>query len=310
MLAAKCKLPGNSIGSTLKGGVDAACSSDFEWFARCLSFVGWNRNASKEEKNGHTIIFSLPDGRKLTREELQGTTGRLYAREGKLLEVTGTVRYEIIGKGKVPSEAESLHQRAREAGGRGEYKKAIALLELASELAPDWPYPVYDRAFTHLLMNDFDGARTYYRKTVELSPRGFFTAITALDTLVREQNGELPVGTYLRYVSLEWMADSAKREQAVREMVKMIPQFAPAWKEFASLCDDDGERLAAIESGLVANPDRGTKGMLEINKALVLNLRGKHDEAVRLLGELALDPHSPLGTEHSAKTALAFLVSK
>src|SRR6266850_8002581 len=137
-------------------------------------------------------------------------------------------------------------------------------------------------------MNDFDGARAYYRKTLELSPRGFFAASTALHTLTREQNGDLPVGTYLAYASLESMKDAAKREHAVREMVRMIPQFAPAWKEFASLCDDEGERLAAIGSGLEANPDAGTKGMLKINKAL---LKGKHDDVVRLLAELALDPN-------------------
>jgi len=65
-------------------------------------------------------------------------------RDGKLLDVTGTVRYEIIGKGTASRAAEALHQQAREAGGRGEYEKAIALLERASELAPEWPYPVYD----------------------------------------------------------------------------------------------------------------------------------------------------------------------
>src|SRR6266851_7955936 len=70
------------------------------------------------------------------------------------------------------------------------------------------------------------------------------------------------------------MKDAAQREHAVREMVERIPQFAPAWKEFASLCDDEGERLAAIENGLAANPDAGTKGMLKINKALALNLKG------------------------------------
>ena len=281
-----------------------------KWLARCLSFVGRDRKVSKEPKDAPRIIFTLPDGRKLTMEDLQGLTGRAYVRDGKLLDVTGTVRYEIIGKGSIPRAAESLHQQAREAGGRGEYKKAIELLQRASEIAPEWPYPVYDRAFTHMLMNDFDGARAYYRKTLELSPRGFFAAITALHTLEREKNGDLPVGTYLAYVSLEWMKDAAKREHAVREMVVRIPQFAPAWKEFASVCDDEGERLAAIESGLAANPDAGTKGMLKINKALVLNLKGKHDDAVRLLGELALDPNSTFGTEHSAKAALSILLTK
>jgi len=281
-----------------------------KWTDRCLSFLGRQRKASQEPKDAPTVIFTLPDGRKLTMEDLQGLTGRVYVRDGKLLDVTGTVRFEIIGKGTVSRAAEALHQQAREAGGRGEYEKAIALLERAWELAPEWPYPVYDRAFTHLLMADLDGAITYYRKTLELSPRGFFAAITALDTLMREQNGDLPVGTYLAYVSLEWMKDAVKREHAVREMVKRIPQFAPAWKEFASLCDDEGERLTAIESGLAANPDAGTKGMLKINKALVLNLKGKRDDAVRLLGELALDPNSTLGAEHSAKAALSVLLSK
>ena len=167
-------------------------------------------------------------------------------------------------QGTVPIAAEALHQQAREAGGRGEYEKAIELLQRASEPAPGGLTPP-DRAFTHMLMSDFDGARKYYQRTLELSPRGFFAAMTALHTLEREKNGDLPVGTYLAYVSLEWMQDAAKREHAVREMVERIPQFAPAWKEFASLCDDEGERLAAIENGLAANPDAGTKGMLNIS---------------------------------------------
>jgi tetratricopeptide (TPR) repeat protein len=244
------------------------------WLALYRAVAGWGRIGSKKPKNAPTIIFSLADGRKLTAGELQGVSGRVAFRDGKLLDVIGGVRYEIIGKRAVPAVAESLHQQARGAGGRGDYKQAIALLERASELAPEWPYPVYDRAYTHLLMRDFESARTYYRRTLELSPRGFFTAITALDTLTREQNQELPVGTYLAYVSLEWMDDAAKKDETVRELVKMIPQFAPAWKLFAGLCEDDGERLTAIENGLAAQPDAETKGMLEINKALVLNLKG------------------------------------
>ena len=279
-----------------------------KWFARYLSYARWSHDTTKETKNAPTIVLTLPDGRKLAAEDLRGQTGMMTVRHGKLLGVTGMVQYEIIGKDNVPAAAESLHQRAREAGGHGDYKTAIALLEQASELAPAWPYPVYDRAYTRLLMNDFDSARTYYRRTLELSPRGFFTAITALDTLTREQNGDLPVGTYLAYLSLEWMKDKGQKDSAIRELVKQIPQFAPAWKELASLFEDDGERLMAIENGLAAQPDADTKGVLEINKALVLNLRGDHAAALQLLGELALDPKSTFKTEHSARAALSILM--
>jgi hypothetical protein len=156
-------------------------------------------------------------------------------------------------------------------------------------------------------MDDFNAARFFYQKTLELSPRGFFTAITALSTLDREKNGELPRGTYLSYVLLEGM-ETPQRESAIRALVEYLPQFAPGWKEFACLCDDDDERLEAIERGLEALPDAETKGMLEINKALVTNLKGKHAAATQLLGELALDPKSTFGTEHSAKAALSILL--
>jgi len=69
-------------------------------------------------------------------------------------------------------------------------------------------------------------------------------------------------------------------------------------------------RLKLIEKGLASHPDAETKGMLEINKALVLNLQGEHTGAVRMLGELALDPKSTLGSENSAKAALSILVMK
>ena len=77
-----------------------------KWIARCLPFLGRGHKASQEPKDAPTIIFALPDGRKLTMEDLQGLTGRVYVRDGKLLDVNGTVRYEIIGKGSIPSRRE------------------------------------------------------------------------------------------------------------------------------------------------------------------------------------------------------------
>jgi tetratricopeptide (TPR) repeat protein len=243
------------------------------------------------------IIFRGADGRTLTTDDLRGATGAF--------------KYEMLGGADVPAWAESLHQQARQAGGAGDYKKALALLERASQLAPRWPYPVYDIAYTYMLMKDFDNARRYYRKTVELSPRGFFTAITALDTLTREQKGNLPAGTYLAYLSLEWIDNLGEKAEAVRQLVKLVPRFAPAWKELASILPDvDAERLAAIEKGLAAEPDAETKGILQINKALVLNRQGDHESAVRLLGELALDPKSTYATEHLAKASLMMLAKK
>ena len=242
------------------------------------------------------VIVRAADGRAITMADLEG--------------LTGTFQYEIVGNANVPAEADSLHKQARQVGRAGDYKKAIALLDQASGLAPAWPYPVYDMAFTYLLIKDMDNARKYYRKAIDLSPRGFFTAITALETLDREAQGELPTGTYLAYLSLEWMDDAGKKADAIRQLVKRVPRFASGWKELAMQLNDDAEKLAAIEKGLAAIPDGETKGILLINKAMILERSGNHDGAVQLLGELALDPASTFGTEQLAKFTLAGIVKQ
>lgn len=278
-----------------------------KWLRHLLGFGGPRLEARDEAKPTPKVVLTLPDGQKLTTAELAGLTGRMDVRDGKLVGVTGNVRYEVIRGENIPARAAELHQQGRGAGSRGDYKTAIACFEQASELAPSWPYPVYDRAFTHLLMKEFDAAKRYYQKTVELSPGGFFTAITALDTLDRENDGDLPPGTYLAYLSLEWMKDPVQREAAIREMVERLPQFAPAWKEYAALCKDESDRLRAIEKGLAAEPDAETRGMLAINRALILNLEGDREAALLSLGQLALDRASTLGTQHSAKAAISIL---
>ena len=242
------------------------------------------------------IIFQARDGRTLTLADLRG--------------LDGTFQYQLIGSGNVPAEAQALHMQARQAGASGDYQRAITLLERASHLAPAWPYPVYDMAFTYLLMNDSDNARRYYAKTLELSPRGFFTAITASDALDRELKGDLPAGTYMAYLSLEWMDDTERRAEAVHQLSNRIPQFAPAWKEQAMLAESSAERLAAIEKGLAANPDGESKGILMINKALIMAGNGDHEGAIQLLGNLALDPTSTYATEHLAKVTLASLIKE
>lgn len=252
---------------------------------------GCDRAPTSQTVPAGSIVYRSPDGRVISQEELKN--------------VSGTFKYELVGGENVPAEARQLHEQARAAGGRGEYDQAIAILQRASKAAPQWPYPVYDLAYTYLLKNDLDNARVYYRKTLELSPRGFFTAITALDTLDREKKGELPGGVYLAYLSLEWTDNASERANLVRQLSERQPAFAPALKERALLADDDGERLQWIEKGLSTNPDAETKGILLINKALLLHKRGEKDAAVKLLGVLALDPQSTFATEHLAKATLA-----
>jgi hypothetical protein len=74
--------------------------------------------------------------------------------------------------------------------------------------------------------------------------------------------------------------------------------------------DTDAGKLAAIEQGLAANPDGEMIGILLINKALIMDRSGDHEGAIRLLGELALDPASTHATEHLAKVTLANVAKK
>ena len=236
------------------------------------------------------ILFTSKDGRQLTSADLPKTDG--------------TYDYEIMNEDEIPAEANSLHQQARQLGAAGKYDAAIEALTKAQALAPDWPFPTYDMAFTYLLKKDFEKAREYYRKTVDMSPRGFFTAITALDALDREASGDLPEGTYAAYMMLEWIPDPAQKAGVVRQMTEKFPTFAPAWKEYALQCDSNADKLAAIEKGLAANPDAETKGVLLINKALALNENGETEAAKSILGNLALDPETTFANEHLAKLTL------
>jgi tetratricopeptide (TPR) repeat protein len=240
---------------------------------------------------------------------IRDAQGRVQA-PADLKNASGEYKFEIAGGTEPSAEAKRLHEMGRLAGQKGDYPKALELLAQASALAPAWPHPLYDRAYTHLLMKDYDGAREYYRKTLALSPRGFFTAITELDALEQESKGELPAGTYLEYLSVAWTNDPAKKLERLRGLTSRVPQFAPAWKTLSDFIDDDGEKLAVIERGLGANPDAETKGVLQINKALILDRRGEQATAIRMLEAIARDPKSTSASEKLAKFALENITKK
>jgi tetratricopeptide (TPR) repeat protein len=256
----------------------------------------YRRSDDKPDKDANTTIFRNASGEQVTQDELQTMNG-LYS-------------YEAVGSGKIPKEALALHEQGRQAGAQGHYNDAITSLTRAAAIAPDWPYPIYNRAFTYLLMEDYDKARIDYARTIKMSPRGFFTAFTAVDSLEKEKRGELPVGTYRLYISLENEADRSRKLEFVRVLLEKVPQFAPGWKELAVLSTDKKERLAAIETGLANKPDGETRGMLLLNKAIVLNLNGDREAAVSLVNQLIQDKNSTLGTEEQAKVLLPMIEKK
>ena len=240
------------------------------------------------------LVFRGADGRELTTGDLQGYSGR--------------VRWEIIGDENVPAEARRLHQEGREAGSRGDFARALDLFDQALDLALRWPYPVYDAAYSYLMLGEAEMAEELYERVDQMAPRGFFTCKTSLDTLRRERAGELFPGFARAYATTEWM-DPVKKKGLLTGIVAKYPGFALAWKDLSLLLDDEGSKLNAIEQGLRGRPDPETLGVLLINKAGILARRGDRDTAVAILGELALSPQSTFGTEHLAKFALAGLVT-
>jgi tetratricopeptide (TPR) repeat protein len=242
------------------------------------------------------IVFKDAAGRELSERDLDGASGK--------------VNWEVVGGAAVPDAARQLHEAGRAAGGKGEYDSALDLFNQASKLAPAWPYPLYEAAFTYLQKHDNARAEAYYEKVEALAPRGFFTAKTSLYCLRRERLGTVGPGFCFAFERLEWLDDAAKKRGLLQGIVEKYPDFAPAWKELANLLEDQDTRLQAITSGLAHDADGETKGMLLINKAAILDNRGDHAGAVRILGELATDPQSTLGTETIAKFTLSKLVAR
>jgi tetratricopeptide (TPR) repeat protein len=206
---------------------------------------------------------------------------------------------------EVPERAKQLHEDGRAAGARGELEDALRLLTEAAAIAPRWPNPVYDRAFTHLLRQEYAAALADYRKTLELAPGGFFTAAAAVQTLEREMQGELPEGLYFAYMTLEWEEDKAKVRGVLEQVVDKISDFAPAWLTLSSLVDDPNERLRLLDGGLVASPDRDTRGMLLLNKSQALLAVGDKEASLAILRAMLTDADRSPTAEAWAKALMS-----
>ena len=215
---------------------------------------------------------------------------------------------KILGKGKnegqISKEAVDLHSKGRVAGQKGNYEDAIQSLIEASKIEPKWPYPLYDLAFTYLLKKDYKNALKYYLKTDKLAPKGFFTSKTAIWTLKKEEKKIFPEGTYYSYVQFEWMSDQEKKLKKLKMMVRISPEFCPALNELSKFCKDKTDSLEMINKALTYRPDSETRFSLLMNKAIVLNLLNRKEEAQTILFDIFLDKKSPKAHKEVAKTTL------
>ncbi len=237
------------------------------------------------------IVYTDLSGNKITQDELKSSTG--------------TYNWQIMDKDKnISNEARTLHNEARVLGSEGKYEESIEKLTKAMELAPEWAYPRYDLAYTYLLQQNYIQALNYYEETDRLEPTGFFTAKTACWSLRKENQGLLPAGLYLAYLKIEWAESDEEKLSIARALVKQFPTYAPAWKEIAAKSDDLAEREEAADQGLAAEPDLETKGVLLINKALVLQMKGNQEMAVNVLGELILSTETTVSNREMAKFVL------
>lgn len=261
-----------------------------------LTVFSCKTNTKQSAPQQGDIVFKDNLGHTLTKKDLANTTGK--------------VNYEIMENKKIDLKAQSLHQEARQLGQSGKYDLAIAKLNEAIKMQPDWAYPTYDLAFTYLLKGDYENALTFYKKTDVLEPKGFFTSKTAVYALEGEKIGIFPAGLYAAYMQIEWTDDENKKIEIAKAITQKVPDFAPAWKELANLLDDKTERLKAIEQGLSKNPDAETKGILIINKALILDMDGKKEDAKNLLGNLIFSPEVTTSNAELAKFTLKTISEK
>jgi len=223
----------------------------------------------------------------------------------EVVRANGRVAWTIEDEDGVPAAAVAQVRAGMDAGSSGDFKRAIEHFREAHRLVPRWTQPVYQGAWTALLLGDAALAETLYAWTDRMVPRGYWTAKTAVDCLRRERAKEFPAGTYIHYVSLESESDNDRRRGALEELVKRSPGFAPAWKDLSVLRAAPEDRLEAVERGLLSRPDRETRGFLLIQKAQLLEDRGKRDAAAALLRSL-LDPE--VGTLQSASLAKVKLI--
>lgn len=234
-----------------------------------------------------TPIYTAEDGRTLTLDNLSDT-------KSEASKNTANIKEEAI---------EHFNEGV-ELGRKNELKAALSKFSAATAQEPKWPYPIYQRAFTLLLLGETDKALSCYRKVDELEPRGFYNSKHALSVVEREAAGEYPTGLYLHYVGHEWLKSDDEKRALMEEITEIAPDFAAAYLTLAGLESEHKARRKLIEFGLKQNPDQETRGMLLLNKAAIHNLDNDKATTIGILGELILDATSTANVVAIAKAIL------
>ena len=222
----------------------------------------------------------------------------------KLSELADTSEEASKNTTNISEEAVQAFNAGIDCGKANDLKAAQKNFAKAIELEPQWPYPRFQQAFTHLLQGEHAAALASYRLVDQLEPRGFFTSKTALNTLQRERDGEYPEGLYLYFVSHEWQENDEDKIEVLTDIIERASNFSPAYQKLANLTEDHAQRLELIDTGLSHHPDNETRGMLLLNKAAIVNLNGDSTEATAILGELIVDDETTANVVAIAKAAL------
>lgn len=234
-----------------------------------------------------TPIYTAEDGRTLALDDLTDTTSEAS-------ENTANISEDAI---------EHFNEGV-ELGRKNELKAALSKFSAATAQEPKWPYPIYQRAFTLLLLGETDKALACYKKVDELEPRGFYNSKHALSVVQREAAGEYPTGLYLHYVGHEWLKTDDEKRALMEEIAEIAPDFSAAYLTLAGLQRENKERRELIEFGLKHKPDQETRGMLLLNKAAIHNLDNDKTTAIGILGDLILDATSTASVVAIAKAIL------
>jgi tetratricopeptide (TPR) repeat protein len=201
--------------------------------------------------------------------------------------------------------AMKLHAQARVTGESGNLQEALKQFQQAHELAPEWPFSLYDTALTYLLMGEADKALEVYQQVDKMAPEGFSDTKRVIDCLHREKDGRVPKGTFRKFIDAMRARTPEEHEGQLKALTKSAPKFYPAWREYAPYGKDVAEQLRLLEKALALEPDAESLGEMLIYKANLLRRAGKEAEARALLQSLVDDPKSLKITVNGAKEALS-----